>query len=173
VLMYLGAPPTWAIPKGLINPLILLAGLADAIFQGVQHGLSWEDSATQGALASLVALGGAISSQHTLGRDKEGHSLPITPPKGLLMLLGALALAGSVSACALFTPQNAQHLIDAGKIACVVEHAFVNDSTLNTICNLVTAEERAAAQDIAKAHREQLGREMKAMHSEACDGGAK
>jgi hypothetical protein len=166
VLMYLGAPPRWAIPKGLINPLILLAGLGDAVFQNVQHGLSWDDAATQGVLASLVALTGAVGAQHTLGRDEEGHSLPVTPPKGLVVLLGAGALALVLQACALFTPQNLpateQFLKDE---ACIVEHAFVDDATLNTICGLITAEQ--------KAQREQVGRQMKAMHDGACDGGAK
>jgi hypothetical protein len=136
VLMYLGAPATWAIPKGLVNPLILLAGLADAIFQGVQHGLSWEDAATQGALASLVALGGAVGAQHTLGRDAEGHSLPVTPPKGLVVLLAAGALVLSVSGCAAF--QKALPYLPTPKtLACIaddVEKGVENPITIVSDC---------------------------------------
>ena len=84
---------------------------------------------------------------------------------GLLLLV-------LLPACALFTPQNLPTtLIDAGKIACIIEHAFVDDATLNSVCSLVTAEERAAAKDIAQAHRTQLGKELKGLRAESCDGG--
>lgn len=122
-------------------------------------------------LLALVsgAFAPSVSDTQTL---KAAAKLGATRVAGaLVMIFGVLALAYSASACALFTPANAQKLIDAGKIACVIEHAFVNDDTLNSICNLVTAEERAAAKDVAQAHRAQLGKELKGMRSDACDGG--
>jgi hypothetical protein len=98
--------------------------------------------------------------------------MPVTPPKGLVVLLAAGALAVSVSACSLFSAQNLPTtLVETSKIACIIEHAFVDDATLNSVCNLVTAEERAAAKDIAQAHRAQLAKEMKSMRAEVCDGG--
>ena len=122
-------------------------------------------------LLALVsgAFAPSVSDTQTL---KAAAKLGAVQVAGALVMVGALAAV--LSACALFTPQNLPTtLIDAGKIACIIEHAFVDDATLNSVCSLVTAEERAAAKDIAAAHRAQLGKELKGMRAEACDGGAK
>ena len=123
-------------------------------------------------LLALVsgAFAPSVSDTQTLKAAAKLGAVRVAGP--LAMLLGVVALAWSASACALFTPANLPTtLIDAGKIACIIEHAFVDDATLNSVCNLVTAEERAAAKDIAAAHRAQIGKEMKGMRSDACDGG--
>lgn len=117
VLARLGiTPETWAIPKGAVAPLLVLFGLGNSILQNVQHGLSWPDAATQGAITSLLALGGAVGAHHVTGRDAEGHSLPVTPPKGLLILIGAAMLAVSVSACPAQGPSTPSHDADASGI---------------------------------------------------------
>lgn len=170
VLEKVGLPP---LPRKLLPWLALVFGVLAGMTNSMVLGMDVQQSLI-GALAAMATSTFGLSTTRiahdTIGGG--GAEPPRVPAAALL--IGALALVGSASACALFTPQNAQKLIDAGKIACVIEHAFVDDATLNSICNLVTADERAAAQDIAKAHREALGREMKGMHDAACsDAGAK
>lgn len=99
---------TWAVPKGAIAPTLVVVGLAYAIFQGVQNGLSWQDAATQGVIAALVSLGGVVGSQHLTGRSEQGLPLGIFPPKGLLMMVGAGVLATYLTACAWFQKHEAE-----------------------------------------------------------------
>jgi hypothetical protein len=163
---------TWAIPKAIIPPMILVVGLGDAIFQGVQHGLSWGDAATQGFIASLTTLAGVVGSQHLTGRDAEGHSMDVTPPKGLLVFVGAGILAVYVGACSLFTPANLPKTeLAAETVACVIEHAFLDDPSLNAVCNLLTADQQAAAKKVRAAHRAALSKQMRTEHC-APDAGA-
>lgn len=103
------------------------------------------------------------------------------PPAGpsklaaILFVIGAAALATSVEACALFTPENLPKTeLVAKDITCIIEHAFVDDATLNKVCDLLTPARQAAAKEIAAAHREQIAKRMSAMRAEACsDAGAK
>lgn len=139
---------TWAIPKGLIAPMLVLLGLGDAIFQGVQKGLSWQDAATQGLIVSFTALGGVVGSQHLTGRDAEGHSMDVTPPKGLLVLLGAGLLAVSVSACSLFTPANIHkaEVVVADSATCLASKQDEPDEQAFIECGIQEAEKLLATQ---------------------------
>lgn len=120
-------------------------------------------------LAGSVLL--ALMSSIAPSKDEPKSDGPSKLP-AVLLFVGACALAGSVQACSLFTPANAQKLIDAGKVACIVEHAFLDDATMNKVCDIVTAAEQAAAKDIAKTHREAVGQRMAAMKAECSDAGA-
>lgn len=106
------------------------------------------------------------------GTDKPPTSPP-SGPSAVGVLIVGVVLSVSAAGCSLFTAQNAQKLIDAGKVACIVEHAFLDDATMNKVCDVVTAAEQAAAKDIARNHREAVGKRMAAMHAEVCsDAGA-
>jgi hypothetical protein len=97
------------------------------------------------------------------------------PPMGGLVVVLAIGLAVGTGGCALFTPANLPETILTGKqIACIIERAFVDDATLNTVCDLLTPAQRAAAKQVAAAHREQLAKRMSAMRAETCsDAGVK
>lgn len=85
--------------------------------------------------------------------------------------IGAFALAG----CALFTPQNLPKTEETAKdIACVVEHAFLDDPGLNTVCDLLTPERQKAGHQAAAAHRVGVAKALAAHRASACgpDGGA-
>jgi hypothetical protein len=75
------------------------------------------------------------------------------PPVGPTIAVLGVVVGLSVSACSLFTPANVQTALDAAKVACVLEHAFVDDATLNAVCGLVSTEQRVAAHDIVAAER--------------------
>ena len=101
------------------------------------------------------------------GTDKPPSSPPSGPSALVVLVFGAV-LSVSAAGCSFFTAQNAQKLIDAGKVACIVEHAFIDDATMNAVCDLVTLAEREAAKDIARMHRETVGRRMATIRAEAC-----
>lgn len=76
----------------------------------------------------------------------------------------ALVLSG----CALFTPANlpkteevAQETKDA---LCAIEHAFLDDASLNAVCNLLSAERQAAAKKVREAHRTAMAKQLRAEH---------
>ena len=95
-------------------------------------------------------------------------------PKAPLVLLVAVSLVG-LDGCALFAPANLPKTeLVAKDIACILEHAFVDDSTLNTVCQLFTPAQQAAAKEFAAIHRATVATRMSAMRVESCaDGGAK
>lgn len=78
-----------------------------------------------------------------------------------------------LAACHLLSPSELPNtVLNIKDITCIIEHAFVDDKTLNTLCNLLTAEQQSAAREVAKAHRDSVKRQLATMKSEACDGGA-
>lgn len=73
--------------------------------------------------------------------------------------------------CALFTREQAPHTILTIKdIACLAEHAFIDDATANGICEMLTAEQRAAANEVRKAQRVAIAKQL-VKHPEVCDAG--
>lgn len=79
-----------------------------------------------------------------------------------------LSFSTLLAACQLFTAERApQTVLDITKIACIAEHLFVNESVLNDLCGLVTAQERQAAQQVQKATRAGVAR----MQASRADGG--
>lgn len=94
---------------------------------------------------------------------------------GIGKLFAPLVLAASflLAACHLFTPTELPStILNIKDIACIIEHAFVDDKTLNTICNLLTAEQQSAGREVAKSHRDSVKRQLATMKAESCDGGA-
>ncbi len=75
-------------------------------------------------------------------------------------------------ACSFFqSPIGKKIEIAATDVACIIEHAFVDDAILNRICDtrgVWTAEQKEAAHNIATAHRTQLAKEMAGMRAEVC-----
>ncbi|MDQ2668025.1 MAG: hypothetical protein M3Z05_18785 [Gemmatimonadota bacterium] len=97
------------------------------------------------------------------------------PPLSFVTPLVVLFCGLTFAACQLFTADRApQTVLDITKIACIAEHLFVNETSLNEICGLFTAQERQAAQQVQKATRAGVAR-MQASHQVdggTCEGGA-
>lgn len=100
-------------------------------------------------------------------------------PSGLARLLFVPAMCLMLFACSLFTAKNVQSALDDAKIACAIENAFLSNEVLDKVCNLLTAEEQAAAHQHAAEHRAGVARAMARQAAAACvpdagaDGGAK
>lgn len=90
-------------------------------------------------------------------------------------ILAIAAMAFCVNGCHFFSPAELPGtVLTLEEIGCIIEHAFVDDKTLNTVCNLLSPAQQEAAKRVATAHRADVARKMSAMRAEACgDGGAK
>jgi hypothetical protein len=183
---------SWAIPKAAVPVLVLACGLAAMIFDGVSGGQTWQVSAAHGVLVTLEAFFGVTASQRVTGRDALGHALPptdapptsprgpFTGPLAALAVFVAVAFAAMVAGngCALFTPANLpQTALVAKDVTCILEHVFVDDATLNKLCDLLTAERRAAAQAVVAAERVRASKRGACVTldagADAADGGAR
>lgn len=66
----------------------------------------------------------------------------------------AFVLFVFVAGCSLFQGANLpKTVLTLKQIACIAENAFVNDTTLNTACELLTGEEKAAGAQVAGSTR--------------------
>lgn len=72
------------------------------------------------------------------------------------------------SACFLFTPQGAKTVLAVKDIACVIEHAYLDDAALNKLCEILTAEQQILAKEIASSHRTAMAKKLASSHAEAC-----
>lgn len=165
------------------------AGALDKL--GNMDGVTWTSAVVQGLTAAVLAILGHATVIESLRGGRElnipglikpgappGPGKPITlspppptvntsipPVSRAIFAMGACVLAS----CALFTHDNAPKTILSIKdIACIAEHAFVNDATLNTICDFLTVEQQQAAHQQASAMRTGL---TKARATQG-DGGA-
>jgi hypothetical protein len=58
--------------------------------------------------------------------------------------------------CALLTSATSpKGVLAATQIACILQHAFLDDATLDKVCDLLTVEQRLAARAVAISYREQ------------------
>lgn len=90
-------------------------------------------------------------------------------------IFGCVGVGVLLSACSLFTPANLPKTEETAKdIACVIEHAFLDDPSLNAVCNLLTAAQQAAGKQLAAAHRAGVSKALAAHRASLCapDAGA-
>lgn len=158
-----------------------LAPIAGA-FDKWAAGTTWTTAMVEGLIASVMAIvsHNVVVDSMRGGREfvvpglikpdvSPGPGKPpsIKPPPMMGMMLGVL-FAILLAGCAYFTPKNIATAIDIGKELCVISHAFLNNAELDVACNLLTPQEKEAGHTLATGHREQLAKELKAMHAEAC-----
>ncbi len=92
-----------------------------------------------------------------------GHKLAPVLAFGLVFLTG----------CALFQgPNGVKNILALKDIACIAEHAFLDNAALDTACDMLSAEQKEAAHQAAAAHRTAMAKQMATRASACGDAGA-
>lgn len=74
---------------------------------------------------------------------------------------GVLVMCLALSGCALFSRENApKTILTLEQIACIAENAFLNDTTLNQVCKLLTGVEQEQAKKVQLAARAGMYKEV-------------
>jgi hypothetical protein len=116
----------------------------------------------------------AIDSMPPVIDDTEDTEMDRTPRgKTQLKMFFAIAAFALTGCSFLSSPEGSKGALVAGEIACIIQHAYLDNDALNALCKLVTPEQKAAAQQVAATYKLQAKHDAK-MHAEFCqpDAGA-
>jgi hypothetical protein len=117
--------PPITIPTRVLPWLALTGGGGLAFLEAMRDGSSYGDAAKAAVLAAALAVLG-----HELLSGVPGVSKLLG---GILVVVG---LAGGVSACSVFTRENAKSALDAIQVACVMSSTITDEKEVADACGV-------------------------------------